>query len=219
MKGCRPLTPDEYTRCIAACGDDSMTRCLLMTGVRTGYRIAELLSLRIADVYDLDTDAVREYVTVAAKDMKGSREGRRVRVHGEAREVIAAHVAHLRSLRRIEAGWSLFPSRKTPPTSTAISLCSRTSASLSRIPHSDSGPPPLSIRAAQARLTSLFRAAGVPHTGSHTLRKTFVARCMQAANGDLRRVQRATGHARIETLCAYYDPSDELVDDMVLSAT
>ena len=53
MKGTRPLDNDEI-RLVSACFSGKFevrNRGLLMLGVSTGGRISELLSLRVADVY------------------------------------------------------------------------------------------------------------------------------------------------------------------------
>ena len=53
MKGTRPLDNDEIRR-VSTCFTGTYqvrNRGLLMLGVSTGGRISELLSLRVADVY------------------------------------------------------------------------------------------------------------------------------------------------------------------------
>ena len=53
MKGTRPLDNDEIRR-VSACFTGTFAtrnRGLFMLGVSTGGRISELLSLRVADVY------------------------------------------------------------------------------------------------------------------------------------------------------------------------
>jgi integrase len=53
MKGTRPLDNDEI-RLVSACFTGTFevrNRGLFMLGVSTGGRISELLSLRVADVY------------------------------------------------------------------------------------------------------------------------------------------------------------------------
>ena len=52
MKGCRPLEVAEVNRAYAAFSgrQAARDRCLFVLGVSSGFRVSEMLSLRIADV-------------------------------------------------------------------------------------------------------------------------------------------------------------------------
>jgi integrase len=53
MKGCRALTPDEVARVSQAFRGTyaARDRALFLLGVKTGYHISELPSLRVGDVW------------------------------------------------------------------------------------------------------------------------------------------------------------------------
>jgi integrase len=53
MQGCRPLSEEEISQVTQAFDGPFALRnqALLLLDVRTGYRISELLSLRVGDVY------------------------------------------------------------------------------------------------------------------------------------------------------------------------
>ena len=68
MKGMRPFTDEEITAI-----SDGFTgtyanrdRALFITGVKSGFRISELLSLKIRDVYD--NDRIVDRVRVAKRN-------------------------------------------------------------------------------------------------------------------------------------------------------
>lgn len=62
MKKCRPLTEQEVGLLLAII-DDSRDYLLFLMGIKTGYRISELLSLRVRDV-------LGDEITVKAKNTK-----------------------------------------------------------------------------------------------------------------------------------------------------
>lgn len=83
MKGCRPYSIDEYEalkRVANAC-----EKCMLTLGVRTGFRISELLSLDVEDVSG-------DWVSLKKKNTKGKVEGRVVPMHPEAKAAVMEYV-------------------------------------------------------------------------------------------------------------------------------
>jgi integrase len=48
-------------------------RAWFAPGVVWGYRISELMSLKIKDVYDVDTGAIREFITIESRRLKGGK--------------------------------------------------------------------------------------------------------------------------------------------------
>lgn len=100
MKGCRPLSREEIARAVKAFDGPYAVRnrCLFILGVTAGFRISELLSLRLGDV--VRGGLVMQEVAVARSAMKGKHEGRTIFLAIEAREAILAQVKALRCL-----GW------------------------------------------------------------------------------------------------------------------
>jgi integrase len=80
MIGSRPLTNDEITSVLRAFSGTyaARDRALFVIGLKSGFRISEMLSLRVQDVWR--GGKVVEAVSVAQKRMKG-----KVSVRGESR--------------------------------------------------------------------------------------------------------------------------------------
>lgn len=76
MRGCRPLTESEFDQLIEALRGPNRirTRALLLLGLKTGFRVSELLSLKIGDLF-VNGRPVKE-VEVQRRNMKGGKAGR-----------------------------------------------------------------------------------------------------------------------------------------------
>ena len=92
MAGCRPLTSEEVALVLASFDGPyaSRNKCLFTTGIRTGFRINELLSLRVQDVEQ--HGKILDRIHVEARFMKGRRRGRTIVLHRQAQEAIAAYL-------------------------------------------------------------------------------------------------------------------------------
>lgn len=105
MKGSRPLTTEEISATLTAISSNRHAprdRCLFILGIRTGFRISELLSLKIKDAKNVSE------ITVSRAHMKKKIEGRTVPLHPEAKEAISYHLFFL-ATTDIEG--PLFPSQ------------------------------------------------------------------------------------------------------------
>jgi integrase len=71
MKGCRPLTEEEVTLVHQSFGGvyADHDKTLFLLGVKSGFRISELLSLRLGDVWA--HGRLVDRVTVPRRYMKG----------------------------------------------------------------------------------------------------------------------------------------------------
>ena len=78
MKGCRPLTDREVLGILRVLRGRyaARDRALVLLGIKSGFRISELLSLRLGDVVQ-HGDVVKR-VTVRRRNMKGKISGRTV---------------------------------------------------------------------------------------------------------------------------------------------
>ena len=96
MKGCRPLTSGEVQLLQQSFGGRYAARdkALFILGVKSGFRISELLSLRVGDV--LQYGRVVDRVTVHRRYMKRQVEGRTVLLHADARAALAVWLIQLR---------------------------------------------------------------------------------------------------------------------------
>src|SRR5687768_13049958 len=81
MKGCRPLTEAEVAVVLQSFGGRYARRdqALFLLGVKSGFRVSELLSLRWGTV--LQQGQLADRITVPRRHMKQRREGRTVLLH------------------------------------------------------------------------------------------------------------------------------------------
>lgn len=116
MAGCRPLTGREIERVLAAFSGKYALRdrAMFLLGVLSGFRIHEILSLKVADVVDADGKVVN-YITVERRHMKGARSSRTCPLHPRAGKVIVQWI-QAAGLQRDDA---LFASRQGGP----ITVC------------------------------------------------------------------------------------------------
>lgn len=93
MRGARPLSKQEVERVLEAfsgrhrCRD----RALFLTGIYSGFRISELLSLRVKDVTE-NNGQISERITVQRLRMKGKHRSRSVILHPQARKALQEYL-------------------------------------------------------------------------------------------------------------------------------
>lgn len=194
MKGCRPLTDDEVRSVWTLLGKGTnplRDRALFLLGLRSGFRISELLSLRILDVYAEGHFGDR--VSVARKHMKKKMEGRTVVLHPEAKAALEQWVHEL--LAQGHCGETfIFKSRK-----------GRNQA--------------MDRRTAWGLLKNAYRQAGLTgKLGTHTMRKTFAKRVHEKLGRDILKTKKAMGHKDINSTVSYLSFAEEEIDDAILKS-
>ena len=102
MAGCRALKKTEIVKILEVL-KTPRDRALFTLGIYSGFRISELLSLKISDVYQFGR--VVDRVRVSAKYMKGKERTREVALNAEARRAIELIVLDIK-------GGYLFESRE-----------------------------------------------------------------------------------------------------------
>jgi len=203
MKGCRPLT-DQEVGLIA----ESFTgqyalrnRALFLLGVRSGFRISELLSLRIKDVFRCGQTVNR--VSVNRRSMKRKTEGRTVLLHPQAKEALQGWIEELVEGGYTDANGYLFRSRNGANKSISALQAWR----ILRLAYQTNG------------LTGKL--------GTHSMRKTFAAKVYQRLNqrraagepvDPFRLTSKALGHKNLNSTDAYLSFMEEDIDDAILAA-
>lgn len=187
MLGCRPLSDVELGRVENAfTGRFALrNRALFVLGYTTGFRISELLSLRVKDV--LAGSNLVSRIKVPRRNMKGHRASRSAVMAPVARRILQAWVDLLVSGSRTATSSFIFASRNG-----ADRPISRIQAH--RI-----------LRAAFERAL-IFGPDGT--LGTHTMRKTFAAK-MWDYHGDIFAVQHALGHRSPASTVAYLSFNDD----------
>jgi len=155
---------------------------LFILGLKTGFRISELLSIKVRDVFAYG--AVIDQVTVQRSAMKRKIEGRAVALHHlEAREALRAWIDEL-----------------SPASDDSFLFVSRKGDNRA-----------LSRKQAWSILTMAFKDAKLTgKLGCHATRKPFAAKVHEKLGRDLLKTQRALGHRSPASTVAYlsFDETD-----------
>jgi integrase len=85
MSGCRALNPTEI-ELVTNQLTNPRDRALFILGVRSGFRISELLSLRVSDVFA--NGRVLDVARVVRRNTKGAIASRTIPIHQEARKAL-----------------------------------------------------------------------------------------------------------------------------------
>lgn len=195
----RPFTEAEYSIISQYFTDKKRTRdkLLLVLGAATGYRIQELTSLTVGQVWD--GIAVTKEVTISRRDLKGgcgvymrSVRSRRVPLSDAVRAVIGEH---LEIIGADDPSRALFATGRSQP-----------GAGIDR-------------SQAFRILVAAATACGIDATriSTHSLRKTFARRIFEASGRDLIRTQRIIGHANPMTTARYLETDSADLDRLVLN--
>lgn len=199
MRGCRPLTDDEVKLISTSFSGTygKRNKALFLLGVRTGFRISEMLSLRVGDLHQLRK--IVDRVTVQRRHMKGGKAGktssRTVLLHQQARDALDAW---LQTLAKRKGGLS----------PELYVFKSRTGENR-----------PISRVQAWRLLQEAFAANGLTgKLGTHCMRKTFANKVYDQLDGRLEKVQKALGHANINSTIQYLSFREEEIDAAILAA-
>jgi integrase len=193
MKGCRALSDEEIVRVCQSFGGAYAARnkALFLLGVKTGFRISELLSLTVGDVWQHGQFVER--VAVRRQHMKGKTQGRSVVLHAEAKAALAVWLMEMHRTGPVNADTPLFHSRK------------------------GSNRP---LRRGQAGhiLRQAYEAnAFTGMIGCHGMRKTFGQKVYAATGRDLRATQHAMGHKSPASTAAYLAVDEQAIDAIILA--
>lgn len=195
MKGCRPFSDAEVQAVTQALARDryhARNLALFHLGVRSGFRISELLSLKLQDVFQNGNFV--ESVMVARRHMKGKNASRGVPLHPDARVALEVWVRELLAAGHADPGTFLFRSR-------------------------EGGNRAISRKTAWYILRKVSSACGLTgKIGTHSLRKTFAKRVYEKLGRDLMKTQRALGHARVTSTVSYLSFDQGEVEDAILKS-
>jgi integrase len=204
MKGCRPFSDAEVQAITQVFGGRyaARDRALFVTGVKSGFRISELLSLTVGDVYD--HGRIVERVTVQRRHMKKKTEGRTVVLHPRARDAIGTWLPILARYLGVEKPRDILPG--TPL------FCSR-------VRRADGTRRPIARETAWRILEAAAAANELTgKIGTHSMRKTFANKVYDHVQHDLVKTQRALGHKNINSTVAYLSFREEDIEAAILAA-
>lgn len=200
MRGCRPLEAAEVRKAQGAFAgpNAARNRALFMLGICTGFRISELLSIRLADVLE-QGGTLKDRVTVYRRAMKGKRPSRTVRLNTAAKRALVPWLQEMKRDGYLAADSHVFHSRR--------------------------GSHPIDRIQAYKILRGTFRRCGLlGRLGTHAMRKTFanevysdlLARVARGQAVDaFRATSKALGHADIKSTDQYLSFREEEIDSAV----
>lgn len=176
----------------------SRDRLLVTLGLNTGFRLAELLALRVGHVWD--GERIRSTLRLERRHMKLGRGVRRrevssraVPINDQVRAALADHLEVLRAQGCLEPQVMLFRSGQR-----------------------EEG---ISRMQATRVLARIFRAAEIVDCGglsSHSLRKRFAMRLMALSGNNIEVVRAALGHRSVATTQVYVAVSEREAMDLVV---
>ena len=191
MIGCRPLNHEEKQRLLVVASHNKRNQLLVMLGLASGFRISEMLSLRVKDLMAPD-GSILDRITLKAANTKTGK-GRVQILHTKVKTAVKEWTDHL-----INKGFDF---------ESAIFIGRQ----------SNKGTKPITRQRAWQILKDLFVKAGIyGQTGTHTLRKTF-AKEMKMRLGDIQKVADALGHKSITSTICYLSFDHTEVDNAILA--
>jgi len=185
MKGCRALTDLEVSR-VSKILRSPRDRALWVLGVRSGFRISELLSLKVSDVKQFGR--MVERVRVESRNTKGKQGSRSVALHQEAKSVLEVY---LDSIDIKDDGQPLFKSRK------GEGAITRNQA----------------WRILKDAFNSLELQGKL---ATHSMRKSFCQRMYLLLDKDVFKTQQLMGHKSLSSTANYLSFNQKDLDEAVL---
>lgn len=208
MAGRRALTESEISDALRVCVGPfrDRDRLMVLLGRYSGFRLREMLSLRIGDI--VEGKVLATYIRVKRANLKGGKpmlneagevvraskiSGRSVPMHSRVADALARWLQVLRE----DFGWIereafLFQSR------------SRINAAIS-------------TTQAWRRLADIFQRAGIRGpVASHSLRKTFARDVFEKLGRDIFLTQHALGHRNPMSTVRYLELDEKRIDRAVL---
>lgn len=190
--GCRPVDRPEERAMLATFKGrwTERNRALVVLGINTGFRISELLSLNLGDVYK--NGQLVPAVTVHKRNTKGKQQGRSMPLNKAAKSALLPWVK-----RMLADGYG----PETP-----LFFVIRKGVKRLRRQH-----------AWQIIHDACMKAGLLGKLGTHTLRKSFADRIYDLLGRDLVRLQKALGHKWVSSTAAYVSFKDEELTNAILS--
>jgi len=152
------------------------TKLLLMMGIYSGFRISELLSLTVDDIYE--NGLVKDIITVKKEHMKGKKSAHSVPTHPLLQQLIPQLIPP-----QSAQSLPLFPSRQ------------------GRL-HNQR----LSRRQATRDVRTYCELYGITgNVGTHSMRKSFAMHLYKASRYNILGVCKALGHKNVKTTMKYLE--------------
>lgn len=191
MAGSRKLSDEEIKNVLVflASGRNSLrNQAFFLLGTRTGFRVSELVSLKVGDVYR--DGSILPRVLVASKNMKGKKRARSTPIHPEAASALKLWIEKLGN----DPELFLFQSRQ------------------------GQNRPITRVQAWNILVEAYRSLGLLGKLGTHALRKTFAQRVHKTMGNDVFKTQKALGHARLDSTAKYLSVDQEEIDEAILKS-
>lgn len=188
MKGCRPLTPEEVESTLKVISERRYSlrdTLMFQLGLKAGFRVSEILSLKVKDVFQFGQ--VPKYITVQRRNVKGKKEGQSVITHDYVKKAILEYLESMPDL--------------TPES--PLFLNQNKTKAISR----QQGWNILKDAYKVCCLTG--------NLGTHSARKTFSENIYEKSGRCLIRTQKALRHRDVKTTIAYLSFADSEIDNLI----
>lgn len=191
MIGMRAITDAEYERLKSIL--PTRDACILTLGIRTGFRISELLSLNLIDVYREGN--VVEYVRLDKNRLKGKQRSRAVPIHPEAKECLEKYIHTI--------NWMHARIKTLHPENIPLFF----TKNWHRMDRSNYW----------MNLKKAVQSTGesTERIGTHSMRKAFAKKFYQASGDDLFKLQHALDHSHIGTTVKYLQVNMEEINELI----
>ena len=200
MAGTRALNPLELERLARSLPTETpRDRLLVLTLIKTGFRVSEAIGLRVAQVWS--GNAPRGRIGVPPRFLKGRRGQTRWVPVGP---VLAAAIGE--QIEELARGGCLLPDSPLFP---------------SRQRGADGRARPLTRQMAALIIGRVFARAGVAddgRLGTHSCRKSFARAVYENCGHDLLVARDALGHRSVAVTEAYLDTNADTVEAAILAA-
>lgn len=193
MKGCRPLNSDEINECLNSFEGKYKLRnqAMFILGLNTGYRVKELLSLKIKDI--MPYSKIADYVTVQRANMKKKVESRTIVLNNTAKQYLKNYLDNFEEIygKPIDKSFYLFKSQKSDNKA-------------------------ISTRQATGVLYLVYRDNEMTgKLATHTMRKTYAKNIHEKLGNDIVLTQRAMGHRQITSTQHYLSFDNKVIDQAI----
>jgi len=199
MKGCRNLSDKEFQSIMDYFEQRGRLRdkTIFATERWAGYRIKEVLSLKVKDICYLHsrdgTIVIRDHIYVKPKNMKGGKKPRIVWIHSELKKIYNRYLTRLIEQNKFDLNNYLFLSR-------------------------EGRNQPICYVQAWRIIKAAYKELDIhENVATHSLRKTFCNKIYESTGYDIIATMEIMNHTSPDTTLKYLSPNKEKLKQAVLS--
>lgn len=163
-------------------------------GLRTGFRISEILSLQWYQIWDFSTNQGKDRLVIGRENMKGKKRKRSLPLGLELKRCFGI----------LKEQWSYIYERDLTPKDYVFQGIHPFNKKMH----------PSTIHRRLRKLFSTLQFQ-MDELSSHSLRKTFVKEVYEACGKDLVTTAKYTGHQSVNTLMSYLRPNCDGIEDFL----